>query len=175
VGGAINTVLLCSVMSLLQLVPGMCSSLVVSSCCVEAWSVSVCACVPLSLYLQCVAVKADPKAPLVWEPGNNRRAVVARAAAAAASASSLLPSTSGDDIDLVLGLVSVSEGGFRGGLRGGFLVLFEVGVKVCTRGRVGLLHMSWCTSLPVMPPIAVNTDHEELAESPAGTVDDTLS
>ena len=48
-------------------------------------------------------MKADPKAPLSWEPGNNRRAVVSRPAGMASS--------SGDEIDLVLGLLSVSGRG----------------------------------------------------------------
>lgn len=62
------------------------------------------------LLLQCVAIKADPKALPVWEPGNNRRAVVAR------PANSPLQSSSADEIDLVLGLLSVSvfEGRGRG-------------------------------------------------------------
>jgi hypothetical protein len=62
----------------------------------------------LLLLPQCVAIKADPKALPVWEPGNNRRAVVAR------TMTGTLPSSSGDEIDLVLGLLSVSAA-CRGG------------------------------------------------------------
>jgi hypothetical protein len=65
---------------------------------------------------QCVAVPADARAPLAWEPGNNRRVVVARPVGS--------PAASGEEIDLVLGLLEV-----RGGARPVVCV-----VRVCVWG-----------------------------------------
>lgn len=50
--------------------------------------------------MQCVALK--PEGPPIWEPGNNRRVSVPRPGG--------LPGSSGEEIDLVLGLLEGGEG-----------------------------------------------------------------